>query len=85
MSGKPVKGADDDSITARVPTETPPETLSRCDELEAAFRELKTDMMTEIAEIERKLVVPAKVARDYLKPMQKSIKRREDRKVWLFT
>lgn len=38
-------------------------------------------MMEEVKDIDRKLVVPAKLARDALKPMEKAIKKREDAKV----
>lgn len=69
--------------------ETPAATLERAQQLYVAFSELKTDMMVEISEIENKLITPAKIARDSLKPMHKSIKRREEKKVncpkiWLF-
>jgi len=49
--------------------------------LQEAFSELKTDMMEEVKDIEKKLIIPAKLARDALKPMKKSIKKREDKKV----
>jgi hypothetical protein len=38
-------------------------------------------MMEEVKDIDRKLIVPAKLARDALKPMEKAIKKREDAKV----
>jgi hypothetical protein len=38
-------------------------------------------MMEEVKDIDRKLVIPAKLARDALKPMEKAIKKREDAKV----
>jgi len=37
--------------------------------------------MEEVKDIDRKLVIPAKLARDALKPMEKAIKKREDAKV----
>jgi amphiphysin len=49
--------------------------------LHEAFSELKTDMMEEVKDIDRKLVVPAQLARDALKPMEKAIKKRDDAKV----
>ncbi len=61
--------------------ETPPETLERVTGLLEAFQELKTDMMEEVKDIDRKLIIPAKLARDALKPMEKAIKKREDAKV----
>jgi hypothetical protein len=44
---------------------------------------LKADMMEEVKDIDRKLIIPAKLARDSLKPMKKAIKKREDAKVGL--
>ena len=57
--------------------------MERVHGLHEAFSELKTDMMEEVKDIDRKLVVPAKLARDALKPMEKAIKKREDAKVRL--
>lgn len=65
----------------RVTVDTPQETLERCAQLEAAFAELKADMMEEVGDIDKKLAIPAKIARDSLKPMKKAIKLREDKKV----
>ena len=61
--------------------DTPPETMERCVRLQDAFAELKTDMMEEVKDIDKKLILPAKLARDALKPMKKAIKKREDKKV----
>lgn len=57
--------------------------MERAVKLEEAFAELKTDMMEEIKDIDKKLILPAKLARDALKPMKKAIGKREDRKVQL--
>jgi len=37
--------------------------------------------MEEVKDIEKKLVIPAKLARDALKPMEKAIKKRDEAKV----
>jgi amphiphysin len=55
--------------------------MERCVRLVEAFAELKTDMMEEVKDIERKLILPAKLAKDALKPMKKAIKKRDDKKV----
>ncbi|KAF1961980.1 hypothetical protein CC80DRAFT_488354 [Byssothecium circinans] len=65
----------------QVHADTPPETMERCVRLVEAFSELKTDMMEEVKDIEKKLILPAKLARELLKPMKKVIKKREDKKV----
>lgn len=57
--------------------------MERAVKLEEAFAELKSDMMEEIKDIDKKLILPAKIARDALKPMKKAIAKREDRKVRL--
>ncbi|KAF2028201.1 hypothetical protein EK21DRAFT_70311 [Setomelanomma holmii] len=66
---------------SHVAVETPHATLERVSALQEAFAELKTDMMEEVKDIDRKLIIPAKLARDSLKPMKKAIKKREDAKV----
>lgn len=76
---KPLGGEGTNST--HVSAETPPATLERVHGLQEAFSELKTDMMEEVKDIDRKLVIPAKLARDALKPMEKAIKKREDAKV----
>jgi amphiphysin len=55
--------------------------MERVAGLQEAFSELKTDMMEEVKDIDRKLIIPAKLARDALKPMEKAIKKRDDAKV----
>lgn len=45
--------------------------------------ELKTDMAQEIDEMDSRMIKPAVDAKEFLKPMKKAIKAREDRKVSL--
>ncbi|KAF1995470.1 hypothetical protein P154DRAFT_526277 [Amniculicola lignicola CBS 123094] len=78
---KPLGAKGESSGGSRVPVDTPHDALQRCSELQDAFAELKTDMLEEIKDVDRKLIVPAKIARDALKPMQKAVKKREDKKV----
>ncbi|KAF2203504.1 hypothetical protein GQ43DRAFT_438755 [Delitschia confertaspora ATCC 74209] len=73
--------AKGEGFNSRVPVDTPQATLERAAELSAAFTELKTDMMEDVKEIDKKLIIPAKLARDALKPMKKTIKAREDKKL----
>ncbi|KAF2678217.1 hypothetical protein K458DRAFT_423399 [Lentithecium fluviatile CBS 122367] len=74
-------GAKGGEYSSHVHQDTPPETMERCVRLQEAFAELKTDMMEEVKDIEKKLILPAKLARDALNPMKKAIKKREDKKV----
>jgi hypothetical protein len=76
-------GAKSSDFGSNVAVDTPEHTLERCAQLVEAFSELKTDMMEEVKDIEKKLIIPAKLARDSLKPMKQAIKRRDDRKVGL--
>lgn len=55
--------------------------MERVAALQAAFAELKTDMLEEVKDIDRKLIIPAKLAKDALKPIKKSMKKRDDAKV----
>lgn len=74
-------GGEKSAGGSHVAVETPHATLERVSALQEAFAELKTDMMEEVKDIDRKLIIPAKLARDSLKPMKKAIKKREDAKV----
>jgi amphiphysin len=74
-------GAGESGGGSHVAVETPHATLERVSALQEAFAELKTDMLEEVKDIDRKLIIPAKLARDAMKPMEKTIKKREDAKV----
>ncbi|KAG9198738.1 hypothetical protein G6514_009688 [Epicoccum nigrum] len=74
-------GAEKGGLSSHVAVETPQPTLERVAALQEAFSELKTDMMEEVKDIDRKLIIPAKLAKDALKPMHKTMKKREDAKV----
>jgi amphiphysin len=76
-------GAEGAGSTAHVAAETPHATLERVAALQEAFTELKTDMLEEVKDIDRKLIIPAKLARDALQPMKKTMKKREDAKARL--
>jgi amphiphysin len=78
-------GASGGDYSSHVHVDTPLETMERCVRLQEAFAELKTDMMEEVKDIEKKLILPAKLARDALGPMKKAIKKREDKKVRIAT
>jgi amphiphysin len=49
--------------------------------LREAYYELKTDMLQEVEQVDRRLIGPAKDAQTSLKPIKKTIKKREDKKV----
>lgn len=76
-------GAEKAGLSSHVAAETPPATLERVAALQEAFSELKADMMEEVKDIDKKLIIPAKLAKDALQPMKKTMKKREDAKVRL--
>ena len=76
-------GAKGEAFGSHVPADTPQAKLERAERLREAYAELKTDMLEEIKAVDLKLIMPAKTARDSIKPMKKVIKKREDKKVSL--
>lgn len=47
------------------------------------YEDLKKDLMEEVNMVDIKMIKPAQEAKDYLQPLKKTIKKREDRKVGL--
>jgi hypothetical protein len=62
---------------------TPRATLERVMKLQEAYAELKTDMLEEVSQVDTRITNPATDAKEYLQPMKKVIKKRQDRKVHL--
>ena len=60
---------------------TPQSTVERTAKLLQTYEELKTDLLEEVNMVDVRIVKPATEAKDYLHPMKKVIKKREDRKV----
>jgi amphiphysin len=77
---KPVVGATEQHAR-RPPGETPHELMQRTTDLNTIYSELKEDLNVELQMIDKRLINPAIEARDALKPMKKTIKKREDKKV----
>jgi hypothetical protein len=63
------------------PAITPEETVDRTKRLVAEYGELRTDLLDEVNMVDERMIKPAVEARDYLQPMKKIIKKREDKKV----
>ena len=49
--------------------------------LQEVYTELKNDMLEEVNLVDDRIIKPATDARDYIHPMKKVIKKRQDRKV----
>ena len=62
---------------------TPLCTLQRVEKLREAYDELKRDLLDEVNQVDIRIINPATDAKEYLKPMKKVIKKRQDRKVCL--
>ncbi|KAJ9639565.1 hypothetical protein H2199_006600 [Coniosporium tulheliwenetii] len=77
----PILGAMEDHEASHVPVETPQHLLEQVKKLRAVYSELKADMEEEVNTMDVKLIQTAKDAREALAPMQKVIKKREDRKL----
>ncbi|KAE9986106.1 hypothetical protein BLS_000039 [Venturia inaequalis] len=60
---------------------TPRTTLERVNVLKSHYMELKTDMLAEVAMVDKRIIEPAKDAKVSVKQYKKVIKKREDRKL----
>ena len=76
----PIFGADE-SYVGHEPVATPARNMERTQKLQAAYEELKTDMLEEVNRVDARIVRPAMEAKDWIQPLKKVIKKREDRKV----
>lgn len=76
----PIKGST--QLTAVQPAETPEELLVCTSRLHQEFEGLKAELSTDIDMVDRMIIYPASSARELIKPVQKTIKKRENRKVF---
>jgi hypothetical protein len=63
------------------PAITPESTLARTARLKEEYEELKKELLAEVNAVDERMIKPAMEAKDYLQPMKKTIKKREDKKV----
>ena len=75
----PIVGASDGHGKEAAPT--PEQQLRRTFALRAAYEELKTDLLDEVASIETRVLRPATDARECLAPIRKTIKKRENKRL----
>ncbi|KAB8235983.1 hypothetical protein BDV23DRAFT_143815 [Aspergillus alliaceus] len=73
--------ASSDSSTAGKGVQTPQETLARTAKLAQEYEELQNELLEELNAINERMIKPATQARDYMKPLEKTIKKRDDRKL----
>lgn len=76
----PILGAEE-SYTGREPVSTPENTMRRTTRLRDGYEALKTDLLEEVNLVDARMIKPVMDAKDYVQPMKKTIKKREDRKV----
>lgn len=55
--------------------------MQRTAKLSQGYEELKTDLLEEVNMADARIIKPATEARDWIQPLKKVIKKREDRKV----
>ncbi|KAI1263372.1 hypothetical protein F5Y18DRAFT_126353 [Xylariaceae sp. FL1019] len=72
----PIVGASDG--LGKPPAPTPELQLAQALQLKEAYAELKTELLGELGLIEARVVKPATDARDYISPIRKTIKKREN-------
>lgn len=76
----PIIGAGED-YHGHQAVETPDSTMTRTIRLREEYEDLKRDLMEEVNMVDTRMIKPAQEAKDYLQPLKKTIKKREDRKV----
>ncbi|KAI0447186.1 hypothetical protein F4803DRAFT_356886 [Xylaria telfairii] len=75
----PIVGASEGLGKLAVPT--PELQLEQALRLKEAYAELRTDLLEELLLIESRVVKPASSAREYIDPMRKTIKKRENKRL----
>lgn len=75
----PITGATDGHGRRAEPT--PEEQLSRSFNLRQAFEDVKGDMLVDIAGFEASVIKPGSDARDYIQPLRRTIKKRENKRM----
>ncbi|KAJ9204255.1 hypothetical protein DTO164E3_2017 [Paecilomyces variotii] len=76
----PVVGSSE-STTEREPVPTPEKTLARTTKLREEYEDLRKDLLEVVNSVDDRMIRPASQAKDYLTPMKKTIKKREDKKL----
>ncbi|KAJ5524252.1 hypothetical protein N7513_009370 [Penicillium frequentans] len=66
--------------TQRQAFNTPPAMLTRVNRMRREYDELRTDMLQELTEVDSRMIRPAASAKDFLAPVKKTIKKRNDKK-----
>jgi amphiphysin len=76
---QPIVGSSDGY--GQPPVMSTPEQLERTSKLRAAYAELKTDLLDEVGMMDSRVIRPATDAKEYLQPIRKTIKKRENKRL----
>ena len=76
----PILGAEE-AYGGHEPVSTPEKTMQRTTRLRDDYEALKADLLEEVNLVDSRMIKPAMDAKDYVQPMKKTIKKREDKKV----
>ncbi|OAL69819.1 SH3 domain-containing protein [Trichophyton violaceum] len=76
----PIVGASEPS-SDHTPAVVPEHTLHRVVRLREEYDSLKADLVAEVSAVDDRIIRPAMDAREYLQPLKKVIKKREDKKL----
>jgi hypothetical protein len=76
---QPIIGSSDGY--GQPPVMSTPEQLERTSNLRAAYAELKTDLLDEVGMMDSRVIRPATDAKEYLQPIRKTIKKRENKRL----
>ncbi|KAN0067068.1 hypothetical protein V8E54_014854 [Elaphomyces granulatus] len=76
----PIVGSSDPSATRPV-GETPPAIMRRTRRLREEYDDLRQDLLEEVNAIDDRMIRPAMQAKDFIQPLKKTIKKREDKKL----
>ncbi|KAL8821298.1 MAG: hypothetical protein Q9191_007336 [Dirinaria sp. TL-2023a] len=77
---EPFIGADD-SHNSQSHLVTPESTVQRTTKLSQGYEELKVDLLDEVNMVDTRIIRPAIEAKEWIQPLKKVIKKREDRKL----
>lgn len=75
----PIVGASDGH--GHDPVITPREQVERTTKLKGVYADLKTDLLEEVVMMDSRIIRPAADAREFLQPVRKTIKKRENKRV----
>ncbi|OJJ48243.1 hypothetical protein ASPZODRAFT_1543737 [Penicilliopsis zonata CBS 506.65] len=76
----PILGSSDPSAGHKA-VPTPEATLVRSNRLKEEYEDLRKELLQELNAVEERMIRPAVQAKDYLSPIKKTIKKRDDRKL----